>query len=140
MTIHEKLDTLIKIDTKEIIVPLPFSYNFTHNAHSAQVWANLDGTITVGEETKEVSLKTTGYTTSVEKLLIFDSGVKLNAILARSKPGTGDENYSRFIINILDNTEHVLLPTNSVATNTVTIQSSGLIMNTRIGHCFIREQ
>lgn len=140
MTIREKLDTLLKIDTKEIIVPLPFSYNFTHNAHSTQVWDNLDGTITIGEETKEVSLKTTGYTIEVEKLLIFDSGAKLNAILARSKHGTGDENYSRFVINILDNTEYVLLPTNKVATSTVTVQSSGLIMDTRIGHCFIREQ
>ena len=60
MTIYEKLNTLIKIDTKEIIAPLPFSYNFTHNAHSTQVWANLDGTITIREETKEVSLKLPG--------------------------------------------------------------------------------
>ena len=71
MTIHEKLDTLIKFDTKELVAPIPFSYTFTHDAHSTQVWANLDGSVTIGNETKEVSLSTTGYTTSVEKLLNF---------------------------------------------------------------------
>ena len=44
------------------------------------------------------------------------------------------------MIDILDNVEHELLPTHKVATSTINIQSSGLIIGTRIGHCFIREQ